>query len=63
MATREVNAVVDAKLRVHGIDGLRIADASIMPTILGADINATTVMIGDRAADFIMNRGLRPAEI
>lgn len=56
-------AVVDAKLRVHGIDGLRIADASIMPTILGANINATTVMIGDRAADFILNRGRRPAEI
>src|SRR5262249_37591598 len=43
-------AVVDAELRVHGIDGLRIADASVMPTIPSANTNAPTVMIGEFAS-------------
>jgi len=47
------SAVVDPQLRVHGIDGLRIADASIMPTLIGGNTNAPTIMIGERAADFI----------
>ncbi|WP_426358949.1 GMC family oxidoreductase [Pseudocolwellia sp. HL-MZ19] len=46
-------AVVDHKLRVHGIDGLRIADASIMPTIINANTNAPTIMIGEKCADLI----------
>lgn len=46
-------AVVDARLRVHGIEGLRVADASIMPTIVGCSTTAATVMIGEKAADFI----------
>jgi choline dehydrogenase-like flavoprotein len=46
-------AVVDAQLRVHGIDGLRIADASIMPNIVGGNTNAPAIMIGERAATFI----------
>jgi choline dehydrogenase len=47
-------AVVDPQLRVHGIGGLRIADASIMPRIVNANLQATCIMIGEKAADLIM---------
>jgi len=46
-------AVVDAALRVHGIAGLRVADASIMPTIVNANTNAPTIMIGEKCADLV----------
>jgi choline dehydrogenase len=47
------DAVVDAGLRVRGVDGLRVADASIMPVIPGGNTNAPAIMIGERAADLI----------
>jgi choline dehydrogenase len=48
----DAQAVVDARLRVHGISGLRVADASIMPLIVSGNPNAACMMIGARAADF-----------
>lgn len=47
------DGVVDPKLRVHGVDGLRIADTSIMPTIVRGNTHAPAVMIGERCSDFI----------
>jgi choline dehydrogenase len=47
-------AVVDPQLRVRRIDGLRVADASIMPTIVSGNTNAAAIMIGEKASDLIL---------
>jgi choline dehydrogenase len=50
---RDRSAVVDEQLQVHGLEGLRVVDASIMPTIVRANTNATVIMVAERAADLI----------
>jgi choline dehydrogenase len=55
-------AVVDPELKVQGVSGLRVIDASIMPVIVGGHTNAPTIMIGEKGADLVRGRSIRAAE-
>ena len=61
MGTSEAGCVVDSRLRVHGIQRLRVADASIMPTIPASNTNAAAIMIGEKAADMILEDANLPS--
>jgi len=54
MGRDPAQSVVDARLRVHGVDGLRVADAAIFPTIPSGNTNAPAIMVGERASDLIL---------
>ena len=54
MGDNPANSVVDGKLKVRGVYGLRVADASIFPTIPSGNINAPSIMVGEKAAELIL---------
>ncbi len=61
-STCAIGAVVDPELRVYGVEGLRVVDASVMPTVTRANTNAATMMIAEKAADMILGKAPLPAE-
>jgi choline dehydrogenase len=59
----DAQAVVDAALRVRGIDALRVIDASVMPDVPGGNTNAPAIMIAEKGADLILGRSLPRAGV
>jgi choline dehydrogenase len=57
------DSVLDPQLRVRGIAGLRVADASVMPAVIAGHTNAATIMIAEKAADLVLNQGFRSAAV
>ncbi|HXS27131.1 MAG TPA: GMC family oxidoreductase N-terminal domain-containing protein [Steroidobacteraceae bacterium] len=60
-AETDAGAVVDSQLRVIGLEGLRVADASVFPSIIGGNTNAVVVMVAEKAADMVLGRTPLPA--
>src|SRR5690606_37765624 len=61
MGSREdPTSVVDRELRVIGVEGLRVADSSVFPRITNGNLNAPTIMVGEKAADHILDKPLLP---
>ena len=49
------SAVVDQKLKIHGLEGIRVADASVLPEITSGNLNAPVIMVAEKASDVILN--------
>jgi len=62
MGTDEMSVVDPGTFRVHGVDGLRVVDASVLPIVTNGNIYAPTMMVAERAADVILGNDLLPAD-